>query len=83
MISQRCSRLLGIFAIALFGGACQRHDFALDQIVERNTEETGGRAAIGSVRSIEFQLHPRQRFIVVAETLLSLAATGEPATLTT
>ncbi len=57
MISQRGRHLLAVLAIALFGGACQPPGSALDQIVERNSEATGGRAAIGSVRSIEFQLH--------------------------
>jgi hypothetical protein len=49
--------MAGIVAIALFGCGCRPHDSAVDQLIAHNTDATGGRAAIESIRSIQFQLH--------------------------
>ena len=44
-----------ILATASFG--CSRSPTTADEVIERNTEAMGGRAAIEAIQSIEFDLH--------------------------
>src|SRR5260370_42323618 len=59
MVTKRAANLISLvvgcgFAVALF--SCNRA-LTVDEVIERNTAATGGRAAIEAIHSIEVNLH--------------------------
>ncbi|HJT44783.1 MAG TPA: hypothetical protein VJ721_00805 [Chthoniobacterales bacterium] len=49
-----------VFTVSILGWAliaCQREPKTIDELIERNTEAMGGRAAIEAIQSIEVDLH--------------------------
>ena len=50
-------RMRLLFALAFGSSGCERVPLTVDQIIERNTQAMGGRAAIEAVNSLELDLH--------------------------
>jgi hypothetical protein len=49
--------LICLVGVALGQLGCGRTALTVDQVIERNTEAIGGRAAIEAIKSIEVALH--------------------------
>ena len=65
-----CFSLIFVAALVCLSG-CKRAPTTVDQVIERNTEATGGRAAIEAVRSIAVELHIVDPDFVVDGTYLA------------
>ncbi len=50
-------QILVVGALVMAGAGCKRAPLTLDEIVNRNTEATGGRRAIESVQAVAVDLH--------------------------
>lgn len=71
VLSRRCWwSLIFVMAIVCQPG-CKGAPTTLDQVIERNTEATGGRAAIEAVQSIAVELHIVDPDFVVDGTYLA------------
>jgi hypothetical protein len=57
MTRARNSLLLSLTTILIFGCSKSSDSLSLDEIVERNTDAMGGRAAIEAIQSIQIDLH--------------------------
>jgi len=66
----RCLSLITVAAVVCLSG-CEREVKTLEEVIERNTEATGGRAAIEAVQSIAVELHIVDPDFVVDGTYLA------------
>ncbi len=57
VLSHRCCWALIFAAAIVCPSGCKREAKTLEEVIERNTEATGGRAAIEAVQSIAVELH--------------------------
>src|SRR4051812_35825132 len=54
-MTRECS--VGLFFLVAALAGCNRGALTLDQVIERNAQAVGGRAAIEAIQSIEVSLH--------------------------
>jgi hypothetical protein len=57
MAARERDRFFFVIGLASVLLGCNRHALTVDDVIERNTKATGGRAAIEAVQSIEVDLH--------------------------